>query len=383
VKRTRAELFQTFFMGGFECSTHRRSRDRARLDMIAATRHDQFVMSDYRALTDLGIKTARDGLRWHLIEQRPGRYDFSSFLPMLRAAQATGVEVIWDLCHYGWPDDIDVFSPAFVDRFARYAAAACALLRDETDGYALLAPINEMSFLSWAGGEVANINPFAKERGYDLKTQLVRATIAAADVIWDQLPHARIVQCEPAIHIVADPKRPQDHADAEGYRIFQFEALDMLCGRSSPELGGRPKYLDILGVNYYGNNQWIHNGRTLAVSDPLYRPFREILREYYRRYGRPMFISETGCEDDKRPEWLAYIAGEAWAAKRAGAAIEGLCLYPIVNHPGWDNERHCHNGLFDYADDDGRREMYPPLGRELSKQQSAFEEFEQWKQAAS
>ena len=64
-------------MGGFECSTHR-NRSGRRLDMIAATRHDEFAEQDYQRLLDLGIQTARDGVRWHLIETEPGKYDFAS-----------------------------------------------------------------------------------------------------------------------------------------------------------------------------------------------------------------------------------------------------------------------------------------------------------------
>jgi hypothetical protein len=34
-----SQLFQNWFIGGFECSTHRR-RDGRRLDLLASTRHD-------------------------------------------------------------------------------------------------------------------------------------------------------------------------------------------------------------------------------------------------------------------------------------------------------------------------------------------------------
>ena len=115
-------LFDSYFLGGFECSTHRR-RDGRRLDLIAATGHDRAVVLDYRAMLEHGIRTVRDGVRWHLIETVPGRYDWSSFLPMLRAAEEVGVQVIWDLCHYGWPDHLDIWRPRFVDGFARFAAA--------------------------------------------------------------------------------------------------------------------------------------------------------------------------------------------------------------------------------------------------------------------
>src|SRR5215212_4828017 len=127
----KSELFQSFFIGGFECSSHRR-RDRCRLDLIAATRHDVNAAADYRALARHGITTVRDGIRWHLIEQAPGRYDWSSFLPMLHAAVDTGTQVIWDLLHWGWPDDIDIWSPAFTTGFGKFAKGVAQMVRSET-----------------------------------------------------------------------------------------------------------------------------------------------------------------------------------------------------------------------------------------------------------
>jgi hypothetical protein len=40
-----------------------------------------------------------------------------------------------------------------------------------------------------------------------------------------------------------------------------------------------------------------------------------------------------------------------------------------VNHPGWEDDRHTYNGLFDYADDWGNREAFEPLANELARQQ--------------
>ena len=122
-------LFASFFLGGFECSSHRR-RDGRRLDLLAATEHDVRAAEDYRLMAQHGIRTVRDGLRWHLIEKDALRYDFSSFLPMLRAARETGTQVIWDLMHYGWPDHIDIWSPAFIRRFSDYARAVARLVKD-------------------------------------------------------------------------------------------------------------------------------------------------------------------------------------------------------------------------------------------------------------
>src|ERR1051325_1419884 len=101
-------LFESFFLGGFECSTHRLVSGK-RLDEIAFTQHDRFAREDYLRLREQGMRTAREGLRWHLIEPSEGSYDFSSLLPMVRASQETHTQIIWDLFHYGWPDWLELF----------------------------------------------------------------------------------------------------------------------------------------------------------------------------------------------------------------------------------------------------------------------------------
>src|SRR5665213_1099727 len=193
-------LFDSFFLAGFECSSHR-LRTGKRLDLIHSTRHDEFVDADYQRLRSLGMQCLRDGIRWHLIETKPYQYDFSSVLPMLAAARRAGVQVIWDLFHYGWPDDLDIFKPEFVTRFGRLARAFASVLANESDEIPFLSPVNEPSFVSWGGGDAGFLNPFATGRDSDIKAQLTRASITAIEEIHDIIPGARIVQCEPAIHI--------------------------------------------------------------------------------------------------------------------------------------------------------------------------------------
>ena len=367
-------LFRSFFQGGFESSTHRRGSDGKRLDMIAAVGHDRHAADDYRQLASHGIRTVRDGLRWHLVETAPGRYDWSSVLPMLRAARDTGTEVIWDLLHYGWPDDVDVWRPAFVDRFARFAAAAARLVRDETDAVPFYGPVNEISFFAWGGGDVAYLNPFARGRGHELKVQLARTAIAAMDAIWEVDPRARFVHADPVINVITHPERPHEIGAAEGHRQAQFQGWDMIAGLSWPQLGGTPKHLDIVGVNYYFNNQWIHGSGPIDAEHGLYRRFRYLLAETYARYGRPIYVAETGIEAERRPSWLAAVGAEVRAARRVGVPVEGICLYPVVDHPGWDDDRPCPNGLLGPAPGPAGRTVYRPLADELAAQRAMMGE---------
>lgn len=363
-------LFRSFFQGGFECSAHRMQR-RRRLDLLAGTGHDRLAGADYAALRALGTVTVRDGLRWHLIEREPGRYDWSSMQAQLNAAGEHDMEVIWDLCHYGWPDFIDIWQPGFVQRHASYCAAAAGHIAATLGHGQYYCPINEISFWAWAGGDVALFNPWGRGRGMELKKQLVRASLASIDAIRRVDPSARFALVDPVIHVVSGSSARQ-HA-AKHARSAQFEAWEMIRGTLAPELGGRPESLDIVGVNYYPRNQWVYKGRTIAPGSRRYLPFRELLVEIWERYRRPLFVAETGSEGASRVEWLRYICDEVHEAMTLGVPMQGICLYPITDYPGWANNRHCECGLLGLPDSDGRRDIFLPLAEELQHQRKRFE----------
>jgi hypothetical protein len=356
-------MFKTFWMAGFECSCHRR-QDGRRLDLSVATGHESFPGKDYARLRSVGIQTVREGISWHREAAA-----LSSVRNRARAAREHGMQILWDLCHYGWPEGIDIFRPAFVDSFARFARSVAEAIAEESDETPFYVPINEISFWSWAGGEAGFLNPFATGRGFELKAQLARAAMAATEAVWSVDPRARILQVDPIIHIEADPARPEERSSAQGHREAQFQGWDLLRGELWPQLGGDPRYLDLLGVNYYPANQWILNGPTLARDHPLHRPFRELLVEVYERYGRPLVVAETGGVEEERGPWLAHVGDEVRAARRAGVPVLGVCLYPILDYPGWDDDRHCEVGLWGYADEAGERPVHLSLAAELRRQQ--------------
>jgi len=352
----RPEIFSSFWMAGFESACHINRRG-ARLDMIEATQHDRQVEEDYARLRQFGITSVRDTVRWHLVERSAGVFDFSSLDPMLAAARRQRMQIVWDLCHYGWPDGLDIFAPAFVDRFSSFSRAVARHVKDQSDEVPLYTPINELSFFAWAAGEVGWFFPFQGGRGAELKRQLVRACIASIEAIWDVDPRARIVTVEPLIHVVAPADQPQLAPQASAYRNSQFEAWDMLSGAAARELGGSPRYLDVMGVNFYHDNQWEHpGGRRIAwhvqPRDPRWMPFHRLLRETYERYRRPIFVGETSHVGSGRAAWIREMSHELCLALNAGVPVEGICLYPITDRFEWEDPAHWHNsGLWDFEPD--------------------------------
>lgn len=343
-------LLKSFWIAGFECSCHINTAG-TRLDMTAALQHDLYAADDYRRLGELGIAVARDGLRWHLID-RGGEFHWQSWLPMLDAAHCEGVQVIWDLCHYGWPDDVDIFSGAFVDRFARFAREAARIQLDRTGRCGFYSPVNEMSFFAWAASRELMF-PYAYGRGWDLKLQVARAAIAAIDAIWSVDPGARMLFPEPLIHNVPPRWRPWNTEPSRRQRDSQFEAWDIIAGRAVPELGGAERYLDIVGANFYAANQWeVPGGRKLhwdaGSNDPRWVPLHRLLDELHQRYHRPIVIAETSHYGTGRAAWVEEIARECRLAIEHGVPLEGVCLYPILDRFDWDDRTHWHNsGLWD------------------------------------
>jgi hypothetical protein len=360
-------LFDHPFLAGFECSTHRR-RDGVRLDVTRGSRHDRHARDDYALAGAHGLRTARDGLRWHLIETRPRTYDWSSWTPMVEAAEAAGMRVIWDLWHYGTPDDIDIWSGAFVDRLAGFAEAAARHYQTLTDRPPLWCPLNEMSFFAFIAGEVGDFHPYGLQRGHELKRQLVRAGVQVARALRGVDPRCRLLWAEPLIHLAPVTTGEIDVRSAREATLTQYQAFDMIAGRMDPELGGSADLLDIVGCNFYPHNQWRQHGATLPLGHHDYRPLSDLLTETWLRYARPVLVAETGAEGSARAPWLHYVCQEVAEARAGGAEIGGICLYPVTSYPGWDDDRACATGLFGPADESGRRDLYRPLAEELARQ---------------
>jgi beta-glucosidase/6-phospho-beta-glucosidase/beta-galactosidase len=357
-------------MGGFECSTHK-ERSGRRLDLIRSTRHDELALADYQRAIHHGILTVRDGVRWHLIESKPFTYDFSSLESQVAAANGTGIEVIWDYFHYGFPDDLDIFSNEFVDRFVEFSTATTRYLTEALNCPLFVCPVNEISFFSWIAANRGHFAPAVMRRDNELKQQLIRASTEAVRAIRYANPRATIMFTEPAIHVVPRDESAAARRAAESYRRSQFHALDRLEAAATSEFPMN----DVIGLNYYFHNQWRHpSRRKIGRGHRLYRPLHEILSEFYERYRLPLIIAETGIEDEHRADWFRYVCDEVAIGITSGIPIEGICLYPIVNHPGWADNRHCHNGLWDYPDENGDRDLYLPLSEVIRYQLVRFDE---------
>lgn len=364
-------MFKSFFFAGFECATGYNMNGEW-IDQVAATQHDLHADEDYRHLRKVGLHTAREAIRWPLVDRGGGVYDFSSAEPFVEASLRHEIDVIWDLFHYGYPDRINLFAPDFAQQFADYCYAAGKYLCARTSSPCYFTPVNEPSFFAWAAGEVGHFAPHAKNRGKELKVALARAAIEGINAIRAAVPHPRFVNVDPMCHVVAPAGRQDLEYEAALFNsTWVYESWDMLCGRLYPELGGSPEHLDIVGMNYYWTNQWElgRDREPLKNDDPRLVPLRHLVRKVWERYGTDLLITETTHVHEYRPGWVRYVANEAKALLEDGVPLRGVCLYPILGMPEWHSPEWTPMGLWDLVHQEGRliREVCEPMLRELQR----------------
>lgn len=318
----------SFFLGGFECSTGRHARG-GWLDQVAATGHDRRADEDYGLLRSVGIRAAREGIRWPVVDDGRG-FRFDSVLPVLRAAQRSQCQVVWDLFHFGYPPHLDPFTRAFRRRFAAYARECARFVTAESDGPYWFTPVNEPSYLAWAGGEAAVFSPGCRGKGPELKRALVETAMAGRDEILAVCPHARFLDVDPIVRVVPPGHEPHRQGEADTFNDGAvFESWDLLAERGA---------LDVVGVNYYWTNQWeLATPGHLPLDDPRREPLSALLRRVWQRYRRPLLVSETSHLGPQRGAWMQEAAHEVARCLEEGIPVVGLCWYPVLSMPEWED----------------------------------------------
>jgi hypothetical protein len=346
--------FKSFWMAGFEC-TDQINAFGNRVDFLEITGHLSMLVDDYKNLSILDMKTVREGIRWSVVEKVPYQYDFSTIGEMIKVAQENKIQQVWDICHFGFPDDLTPLHPLFARRFAALCRAFVQFYRTLIpEGELIVTPINEVSFLSWLGGDVRGTSPFCVGQGWEVKYRLMKAYIEGIEAMKEVDSTIRILTTEPLIYIIPHENASKEEIDlARSVDADQFQVTDILCGNICPELRGKPEYLDILGYNFYFNNQWVLSTHDFlewrkSYQDQRFVPLHQLLKRAYQRYQRPFVLTETSHPKEDRHLWIEMIIEECTLALMAGLPLWGICWYPILNRPDWDNlEDWHHSGLFE------------------------------------
>jgi beta-glucosidase/6-phospho-beta-glucosidase/beta-galactosidase len=354
-------VFRSFFMGGYECADHI-NRSGERVNLLKETEHDIRAEADYSDLAQLGINVVREGICWSAVETAPYLFDFTEVKNRMDAAEKHGIQQIWDICHFGYPDDIYPTHPHFCERYVVVCEAFANFYKANSTQQLFVVPVNEISFLSWHSGDVRGTVPFAVNCGWDIKYHLCKAAILGINKLKAIDPDCRIVLVEPLIKILPGYETDLEHI--HNLNEHQFQAMDIIAGRMCPELGGCEDNLDILGFNYYWNNQWEHAIGELPWPEtvPVRVSVASLLQMVHQRYNKPVFLSETGHFGSGRAEWIEEISRECAAALNSGVELLGMCIYPVTDRPDWDNlESYSDCGIYDLDENQDRTPHLPSI----------------------
>lgn len=360
--------FSSFWMAGYECADMKNA-DRERVDLSDTTGHLQKFEEDYALLKPFQIQTVREGIRWAHIEKAPFHYDWSAVRSMIEIGRKAKIQQLWDLCHFGYPDDLSPLDCNFEPRFVSLARSFVRLFRSvDPESTIIVTPVNEVGFISWLGGEEARTVPYLKDAGWHVKYALMKAYIAAIKAMKSLDNNLLVLTTEPLVNIVpplnASDEEIENAGEINGY---QFQVTDILEGRFCGELGGSADLVDIHGLNYYYNNQWIANSFEYLPwaneqGDPRWKPLHELIRRFYNRYGKPVILSETSHPKEHRPNWFQFISEQCNLL--TDIPFWGVCWYPIIDRPDWDDLTNWHRaGLWDVdvSGPDFTRKLYAPL----------------------
>lgn len=347
----------TFLMAtGIECSYPTVEGGRRR-DQLEETGHYRRWREDFELCRWIGARYVRYGLPYYRMHLAPGRYDWSFADEVLPALWDAGLIPIVDLCHFGVPDWIGSFQnrdwPAL---FADY----CAAFAERYPWIKLYTPVNEMLVCARFSARFGcwNEQESSDQAMVTAHSVMCRATLLAMAEILKRRPDAVFIQSEIAECFLE--QWPQMRPTVDFRNFHRFITFDFLYGHP-PEAdvlnflydngmsreeyewfmhhGRRAAGHCVMGMDYYGDNEKVvePDGANRAMGVML--GWASIALEYFRRFRRPMMLTETNILDDghgRSVDWLHRTWHQARFLRQLGVPMLGYTWYSLTDQVDWD-----------------------------------------------
>ncbi|MDR5683667.1 MAG: glycoside hydrolase family 1 protein [Armatimonadota bacterium] len=326
--------------------------------------------ADFDRMAALNQNAHRLSLEWSRLEPREGYFDDAAagrYRQMLSGLRARGIEPMVTLNHFtlplwvarsgGWENT------RITEWFVRYARHCAEWFGDLVE---LWVPINEPNVVLVLGYLQGVFPPAVRNplRARRALHNLLRSHAAAYRAIHAVRRGARVGTAHNIRLFDPAHKRATTDAWAAGLQsqFFNWVWLDVLHrgeGRSILWSGRMPECantVDFHGVNYYTRERvrfvpWrIHYafGRNFytpgaQMSDYGYGEVYPVglyraLSEVWRRYARPVFVTENGIpdeDDDMRPRFLLDHLSAVHRAIADGVPVQGYYHWSLLDNFEW------------------------------------------------
>lgn len=343
------------FCTGIECSYPTLENGKWRIDELELTGHYEKWERDLELVAELGIRYLRYGPPLHWIFKGPNQYDWSFLDAVLSRMRELNITPIIDLCHFGLPAWMGNFQntefPAHLAAYAEAMAARYPWLR-------LWNPVNEM----FVAARESTLHGTWNEQERSEKA-FVRATcnmVRASHLVMQSILRRR----KDAVFFTSESSEfyqaccPDENvrriADFENQR--RFIASDLLL--SHPVRDDIKRYLFengmseveyeefmranlgshvVMGLDYYPWNENLIDSEGHKESLGELFGWYVITKQYYERYRRPLFHSETNSMDASRgPDWLWRQWHNLELMKSEGIPVIGFTWYSLQDQIDWN-----------------------------------------------
>jgi beta-glucosidase len=327
------------------------------VDELSWTCHRGRERDDLALAVEAGADAVRYGLTWPEVETAPGTYDWRAVDEVVAHAESLGLELIWDLVHFGVPSHLDggFLDPCFPDAFAAYAGAFAERYRGRITK---ITPLNEPYITTYFRAGWGIWPPYLKGReGFArLAAPLVTGLRRAIRAIEQRAPETEIWLNDGADTF--HPLTPELEHEGRFLTRQRYAIFDLLIGsdearRETAEwlvpagfptelVHDEPVRVDVIGLDYYPETEHDFelgpdgSPRLSVAKDPV--GLAATCRAYADRYGRALFIAESSApgSDENRRRWLAWNLEELRCARAQGVEVVGYTWWPLFDHVDWN-----------------------------------------------
>lgn len=342
------------FATGIECSYptivggHRR-------DQLAETGHYQSWRRDLELCCEVGATVVRYGPPYYRMHLGPDRYDWSFTDEVLPAMREMGLTPIIDLCHFGVPDWVGDFqNEDWPELFAAYSGAFAARYPWIT----LYTPVNEIYVCArfsakdgiW-NEQLSSPKAMIMSHGVQCK-----ATLLSIEAIQKVTPQAVFFQSEACEEFLET--HPETRSEIQLLNSMRFITFDFLYGHPPDghlldylyELGVTREQFHwfmehgrkaaphcVMGMDYYGGHEQTVDASGSQTSIGPTLGWANIARGYYRRYRKPLMLTETNTgKAEDGPDWLWKTWHNLTPLRSEGVPVIGYTWFSLQNQVDWD-----------------------------------------------